>query len=336
VSLRLAAGALATVAALSLSATGRAGDDPAAAFKADLAKVLDRYNDAAAVGRLDQGIALCNSRLAVKTDDVAARLELASLKMAKNDLGGALAEAERATRDSKDAKSEETRWAHGIAFAALLGDAELQLQREKDPGKLRTLQAELDRKVSDESQALADLCGSDQAAMAIVAKEQGLVETLKGLAEVGSPPRAIGKKDTAGKEIALDSYAGKVLLIDFWATWCPPCVAGLPNVIATYEKWNGKGFEVLGVSLDDDRAALDAFVKAKKVPWRQYFDGKGWENDVAKDWDVHAIPKTYLVDHTGRVRFVGVEGEELERAVQELIERADKAAKAAKTPEPPK
>ena len=106
-------------------------------------------------------------------------------------------------------------------------------------------------------------------------------------------------------------------------------------MLATYEKWNPKGFEVLGVSLDEDKAALNAFVTEKKIPWRRSFDGKGWDNEVAKAWEIHAIPKTYLVDHTGKVRFVGARGEELGKAVQELIERADKAAKA-KTPEPPK
>jgi thiol-disulfide isomerase/thioredoxin len=335
---RLALGLLtAVVISVSLPGPCRAEDEAAATFKADLAKLLDRYNDDAASGRLDRGIALCSSRVAVKGDDIGARLELASFKMAKDDFDGAVAEAERAAKDATDPKSDEAKQARAIALAAFVAGAELRLQkeREKDMAKAEALQQELQPKVTEREKALVEIAGSEEQAVAILTKEQERVEKLKGLAEVGSPPHALDKKDTAGKEIKLDAYAGKVLLIDFWATWCGPCVEELPNVLATYEKWNAKGFEVLGISLDEDRAALDGFLKEKKVPWRQYFDGKGWENEVAVAWGIHAIPQTYLIDHTGKVRFVGAVGEELGRAVEELIGRAEKAAKA-KTPEPAK
>lgn len=137
---------------------------------------------------------------------------------------------------------------------------------------------------------------------------------------VGNAPPAINTTGLDGKPILLDGYKGKVLLIDFWATWCGPCRAELPNVKAVFEKYKDQGFDILGVSLDRDQEMLEAFIAENEMPWRQIFDGKGWQNEIAVLYGVKSIPKTYLLDRDGKVVTIGVRGDALEPAVAALIE----------------
>ncbi len=105
-----------------------------------------------------------------------------------------------------------------------------------------------------------------------------------------------------GREVDLAALKGKVVLVDFWATWCGPCVAEIPNVVAAYEKLNPKGFEIVGISFDDDEDKLKDFVKRKKMPWVQFFDGQGWQNKYAKEFGITGIPSMWLVDKKGNLR----------------------------------
>ena len=108
---------------------------------------------------------------------------------------------------------------------------------------------------------------------------------------------------------------GKIVLVDFWATWCGPCVAELPNVLDTYKKYHNKGFEVIGISLDEDEAALKSFIKKKKLPWPQYFDGLGWKNSIAKKYSIRSVPATFLIGKNGKVVGSNLRGSELGVAV---------------------
>jgi len=93
----------------------------------------------------------------------------------------------------------------------------------------------------------------------------------------------------------------------------------MPNVLRIHEKFNKKGFEIIGISLDSDRAALDRYIKEKNMTWRQYFDGRGWQNSVAEMYKVRSIPATYLIDKHGKIRYRSLRGAELERAVEMLL-----------------
>ena len=104
-----------------------------------------------------------------------------------------------------------------------------------------------------------------------------------------------------GREVELGKLKDKVVLVDFWATWCGPCVAEIPHVKAAYDKFHAQGFEIVGISFDQDRAALEKFVKTKELPWPQYFDGKVWQNKFGQRYGIEAIPTIWLVDRKGNL-----------------------------------
>ena len=117
--------------------------------------------------------------------------------------------------------------------------------------------------------------------------------------------------DLDGKPVSLADYRGKLVLLDFWATWCGPCIVELPNVKAVYEKYHDKGFEIIGISLDTDEAALRKFIRENQLPWRQVFDGEGWKTPLVKKYGVRGIPAQFLIDREGRVISVQARGERL-------------------------
>jgi len=115
------------------------------------------------------------------------------------------------------------------------------------------------------------------------------------------------------------SLAGKVVLVDFWATWCGPCVAEIPNVVAQYEKYHDKGFEVIGISLDEEKDKVDAFVAEHNIPWPILYAGKGWQDPVAQFYGISGIPQMILIGRDGRVITVNARGEKLAERLAELF-----------------
>lgn len=139
------------------------------------------------------------------------------------------------------------------------------------------------------------------------------------LLAVGQPFPAFAEKDLNGQPLVLADFKGKVVLIDFWATWCGPCIAELPNVTAAYEKYHGKGFEIIGISLDKSRDALTDFIKEKNMPWPQYFDGLGWGSKLGQQYGIQSIPATYLLDREGKIVAKGLRGSDLDSKLAELL-----------------
>ena len=121
-----------------------------------------------------------------------------------------------------------------------------------------------------------------------------------------------------GKKVDVSKMKGKVVLIDFWATWCGPCVAELPNVKRAYDKLHPKGFEIVGISLDSKESALRRFVKKEELPWPQYFDGQGWNNSISKKHGIRSIPAMWLVDKEGNLADLNARPD-LESTVEELL-----------------
>jgi thiol-disulfide isomerase/thioredoxin len=139
--------------------------------------------------------------------------------------------------------------------------------------------------------------------------------------EVGQRFPNFSEKDLYGKPLSVAAYRGKVTLVDFWATWCGPCKAEMPNVIATYQKYHKSGFDIIGVSLDQEQKSVLAYTQAAGMTWAQYFDGAGWGNKIAKQYGVQSIPMAYLLDKHGVIIAKEVRGRELGVAVEQALNK---------------
>ncbi len=122
-----------------------------------------------------------------------------------------------------------------------------------------------------------------------------------------------------GKPFNQKSLAGKVVLVDFWATWCGPCVAEIPNMLEQYEKYHAKGFEVVGISLDEDKEKVDAFIAENKIPWPIIYAGKGWQDPTAQFYGISGIPQLILIGRDGKVITLNARGKKLGERLAELF-----------------
>ncbi len=162
--------------------------------------------------------------------------------------------------------------------------------------------------------------------MQINGNTDNMIEMLQKMADgrkvqaslvVGAPFPDFNEKDINGNPLSIANYKGKVVLIDFWATWCPVCRIELPNILATYKKYHDQGFEIIGISGDEDQQKLENFLKSQGMTWPQYDDGK--DNKLALKYGVSLLPTSFLLDGNGNIIAKDLRGDALETAVAKSI-----------------
>lgn len=162
--------------------------------------------------------------------------------------------------------------------------------------------------------------------------DAGLREFLEFVIKLIAGP-SFDLTDIAGNKVTLADYKGKVLLLDFWATWCGPCLEELPRLIKLYDDKHAEGLDILGLSVDRDAEALKKFVADKGIKWRTVMLDK--DNPVLADYGIEAIPAQFLFDRSGRLRYAGIQGKIVLAAAEKLLAEKPaepKPAEPAKAP----
>ena len=137
--------------------------------------------------------------------------------------------------------------------------------------------------------------------------------------KIGDAVPEISLPDAMDSMINLSSLNGKVVLIDFWASWCAPCRAANPYIQKLYKKYKAEGFEVFAVSLDVKKEAWLKAVKKDKLTYTLVIDNTGWNSKVAESFFVDQLPTNFLLDKTGKIVAINIEGKELFDKVKEMV-----------------
>ncbi|MBD0255772.1 MAG: AhpC/TSA family protein [Cytophagales bacterium] len=152
--------------------------------------------------------------------------------------------------------------------------------------------------------------------LAAIKEQEGYAEKAK----TGTPFASFQLPDAKGQPVDLASFRGKYVFIDFWASWCGPCRAENPNLVKAYQKFNGKPFEIVGISLDEKKEPWLKAIEKDNLPWVHLSDLKGWKNDLTRHYGIKWIPSSFLLDPEGRIIARDLRGEALDKMLSQLLE----------------
>ena len=152
--------------------------------------------------------------------------------------------------------------------------------------------------------------------------------SLRQTEAVGKPFELSFTDAVSGKNVSMDTLKGKVVVVDFWATWCGPCVAEMPEMKKLYAEYKDKGVEFIGVSLDAPESEgglkkLKDFVAEKEITWPQYYQGNAWQSEFSRSWGITSIPAVFIVDAEGKLHSTRARGQ-LKTLIPELLKKAGK------------
>ena len=185
----------------------------------------------------------------------------------------------------------------------MLADARIELVSELDAPRLAAV--------------LEELAKSPNAEIAELANARILHE--KTLADLRSKPFDLAFKAIDGTEVDLAKMRGKVVLVDFWASWNAPSAAQSAPLLKAYTKLHSKGFEIIGISLDDEASTLKTSLAEQKIPWPQHFDGKGWESPLARKYAIESIPTLWLLNKKGMIVDTTATAGDFEEKIERLL-----------------
>lgn len=144
-------------------------------------------------------------------------------------------------------------------------------------------------------------------------------QELSGIIRIGTEAPTFNVTDFKGTPVDLSKYKGNIVVIDFWATWCDPCIQEFPKVKKMYQKFKSKGVQFIGVSLDDDIEDLRGFTKQEDVEWPQIFDGKRWKGTLPSLYHIQLIPVMVVLDRESKVRYIGGDIENATQIITTLL-----------------
>jgi peroxiredoxin len=133
-----------------------------------------------------------------------------------------------------------------------------------------------------------------------------LVEKIKSRIGIGKPAKDFTIQLISGEKFALSKQKGKVILVDFWATWCKPCVKGMHHLKEFYPQYKDKGFEIIGISLDSRKKLVEDYIAKENIKWKIAYSGDAWKDATARHYNVNLIPSYWLIDRDGILRDFGI------------------------------